>query len=85
MHKEKWQDQIPDNYYIQLLHYLLVREDCDFAHLTALLTFKFGDKEVYQQIKNYHIERSDVESDIQYLANHEKEFWGYKVNGKSRP
>lgn len=85
MHKEKWQNQIPDNYYVQLLHYLLVREDCDFAHLTALLTFKFEDREVYQQIKNYHIERSDVEEDLQYLANEEKRFWGHKLSGKKPP
>ena len=53
MHKEKWKNQIPMNYYCQLLHYLMVREDCEFAHLTALLTFKFDDEEIYQQIKNY--------------------------------
>ena len=26
MQREKWRDQIPDNYYIQVLHYLLVTE-----------------------------------------------------------
>ena len=53
----------------------MVRTDCEFAHLTALLTWKFEDKEIYQQLRNYHIERSDVEEDIQYLANEEKKFW----------
>lgn len=85
MSKEQWNGRLPDNYYAQLIHSLMVREDCEFAHLTALLTYKFDDKEVYQQIKNYHIERSDVEEDIQYLANHEKEFWSYKQNGKKPP
>lgn len=75
MHKEKWKEKIPMNYYCQLLHYFIVREDCEFAHLTALLTWKFEDKEIYQQLRNYHIERADVEDDIQYLANAEKEFW----------
>lgn len=75
MHKEKWNNQIPMNYYCQLLHYLMVREDCEFAHLTALLTWKFSDHEIYQQLRNYHIERSEVQEDIDYLENAERQFW----------
>lgn len=75
MAKEKWAGQVPDNYYAQLIHSLMVREDCEFAHLTALLTFKFNEKELYQQIKNYHIERADVEDDIKYLSQEEMKFW----------
>lgn len=84
MSKEKWNNQIPMNYYCQLLHSLLVREDCEFAHLTALLTFKFDDEEVYQQIKNYHIERSEVEADIKLLESSERTFWE-QVQTKKRP
>lgn len=84
MSKEKWAGRLPDNYYSQLIHYLMVREDCEFAHLTALLTFKFADKEIYQQIKNYHIERTEVEDDIAYLAKEEKAFWEY-VKNDTRP
>lgn len=84
MAKEKWAGRLPDNYYVQLIHSLMVREDCEFAHLTALLTFKFKEKELYQQIKNYHIERSEVESDIQYLAEEEKKFWK-QVQERKRP
>lgn len=36
MQKEKWKDRIPDNYYIQVLHYLLVT-GYDFVVLRALL------------------------------------------------
>lgn len=75
MSKEKWKDQVPMNYYCQLVHSFLVREDCDFAVLTALLTWKFADKEIYQQLKNYYIERSEVEEDIQYLYQAELTFW----------
>lgn len=82
MSKEKWSGKIPDNYYCQLLHYLLVREDCDFAHLTALLTWKFQDREIYQQLRNYHIERSDVAEDVLYLATEEKKFWKHVQEGK---
>ena len=84
MHKEKWAGRIPDNYYAQLLHYLMVREDCEFAHLTALLTFKFDDKEIYQQVKNYHIERREVEEDIEFLKSSESNFW-VSVQNKQRP
>ena len=74
MHKEKWKgEHMPDNYYIQILHYLLVTE-FDFAVLKAQLKTVF-DGVPYLQTKHYFIERADVEEDIQYLANAEKEFW----------
>lgn len=84
MSKEKWNKQIPDNYFAQLIHSLMVREDCDFTHLTAVLTWKFQDQEIYQQIKNYHIERSDHLEDIAYLAQEEEWFWK-QVQNKVRP
>lgn len=84
MSKEKWTGKIPDNYYCQLLHSFNVREDCDFAILTALLTWKFEDQEIYQQLRNYHFERSEVEEDIQYLANEEKKFWK-QVQERKKP
>ena len=84
MSKEKWRNQVPMNYYCQLLHSLLVREDCEFAHLTALLTWKFEDNEIYQQLKNYHIERSEVEADIKFLESSEKGFWK-QVQERRRP
>ena len=84
MAKEKWAGRLPDNYFAQLVHYLMVREDCEFAHLTALLTFKFADKEIYQQIKNYHIERAEVQADIDYLMQEGEKFWRY-VERNERP
>ena len=84
MAKEKWNEQIPMNYYCQLLHSFLVREDCEFAILTALLTWKFEDKEIYQQLRNYHIERAEVEEDIKYLESSERKFWK-QVQDKVRP
>lgn len=73
MQKEKWNQRIPDNYYIQILHYLMVTE-FDFAVLKAQLKTVF-DGVPYLQTKHFFIERSDVEDDIQYLANAEKNFW----------
>lgn len=73
MQKEKWNQRIPDNYYIQILHYLLVTE-FDFAVLKAQLKTVF-DGVPYLQTKHFFIERTDVEDDIQYLANAEQKFW----------
>lgn len=73
MHKEKWNHRIPDNYYIQILHYLMVT-GFDFAVLKAQLKTVF-DGVPYLQTKHYFIERAEVEDDIQYLAAEEKKFW----------
>ena len=42
MHREKWNDKVPDNYYIQVLHYLL-STGWDFAVLKAQLKTVYGD------------------------------------------
>lgn len=78
MQKEKWKDRIPDNYYIQILHYMLVTE-AEFAELTAQLKYEF-DGQIYKQTKQFHIERSDVQDDLEYLLKKESEFWEYTQN-----
>lgn len=72
MQKEKWNQRIPDNYYIQCLHGLLIM-DADFVVLKAQLKTVF-DGVPYLQTKHYHIERADVEDDIKYLAEEEFKF-----------
>lgn len=72
MQKEKWNDRIPDNYYIQLLHGFMVM-DAEFAVLKAQLKTEF-DGVPYLQTKHYPIERSEVEQDIRILADSEREF-----------
>ena len=80
--KEKWNQRIPDNYYIQILHYLMVT-GFEFAILKAQLKSEF-DGNVYLQTKHYKIERADVEEDIKYLADAEAKFWD-QVQKKTRP
>ena len=82
MQKEKWKDRIPDNYYIQILHYLMVTE-FDFAILKAQLKSEFNG-DIYLQTKHYKIERADVEEDIKYLESSEREFWK-QVQERKRP
>lgn len=82
MQKEKWNDRIPDNYFIQVLHYLMVT-GFDFAILKAQLRFDFkGD--IMHQVKHYKIERADVEEDIKFLESSEKAFWK-QVQEKKKP
>lgn len=82
MQKEKWNDRIPDNYFIQVLHYLMVT-GFDFAILKAQLRFDFkGD--IMHQVKHYKIERADVLEDLQYLESSERNFWKY-VQERKRP
>lgn len=82
MQKEKWDHRIPDNYYIQILHYLLITE-FDFAILKAQLKSEFGG-EIYIQTKHYKIERSEVQADIDLLEASERKFWK-QVQERRRP
>ena len=83
MQKEKWDHRIPDNYYIQVLHYLMVTE-FDFAVLKAQLKYEFQGGDVMLQTKHYKIERSEVQQDILYLAQKEADFWK-NVQAKKKP
>ena len=82
MQKEKWKDRIPDNYYLQVLHYMMVME-ADFACLKAQLKYDYGGN-IYLQIRHYWIERSNVEDDIRILAEREEEFW-HHIKTRKRP
>lgn len=72
MQKEKWNHRIPDNYYIQVLHYLMVTE-FDFAILKAQLKYDY-DGDIFLTTKHYVIEREEVKEDIEYLENAERSF-----------
>lgn len=69
----KWKDQIPDNYYCQVLYYLGVTE-WDFVDLRAHLKYEFPDEPLKIWIKDYHIERSEVEEDIEIVMQATAEF-----------
>jgi putative phage-type endonuclease len=81
--KEKWNDRIPDNYYIQTLWYMAVTE-FEFVILKANLKTVFNGVP-YIQTKHYRIERADVESDIEYLMQKGSEFWEYVKAVKKPP
>lgn len=80
MQKEKWDHRIPDNYYVQVVHYLMVT-GFDFAVLKAQLKFDFGG-DILLHTKHYKIERSEVQEDIDYLAQKEADFWKCVKNNR---
>lgn len=82
MQKEKWDHRIPDNYFVQILHGLLILE-ADFAILKAQLKTVF-DGIPYLQTRHYFIERSEVEEDIEFLKSSENNFWR-NVQSNQRP
>lgn len=82
MQKEKWKNRIPDNYYIQVLHYLMVTE-FDFAILKAQLKYDY-DGDIMLITKHYKIERDEIQDDIEYLQKAEKNFYS-AIKEKRRP
>ena len=80
MQKEKWNDRIPDNYYIQILHYLAVT-GWDFAVLKAQLKYEINGM-LFLETRHYRIDREDVKEDIEYLIDAERKFWNCVVTGK---
>lgn len=83
MQREKWNNRIPQNYYIQVLHYLLVT-GYDFVVLRAHLNSSW-DGEVRTQVKHYFIERSEVIEDLEFLKQEEIRFWKYVESGRKPP
>lgn len=73
MQREKWNNRIPDNYYIQVLHYLMVTE-FDFAVLKAQLKYDY-DGDIFLTTKHYLIEREEVQEDIEFLEKAERKFF----------
>lgn len=82
-----WDPALPQNYYIQILHYLMVTE-FDFAVLNAQLKQYYRDPEGEQIMEKSTrfcvVERSEIEADISYLVEKEAEFWE-KVQTRKRP
>lgn len=83
MQYERWRERVPDNYYIQVLHYLLVT-GYEFAVIRAHLRSDWG-QDRRTTVKHYFIERSEVENDLQMLLREECKFWKYVESGRKPP
>ena len=84
---DKWKDDnVPDNYFCQLVWYLAVNPEFQFAYLKALLNWKpFADKQVYQEIRHYKFERKNLENDIDIITKAAIEFWGFIERDEEPP
>lgn len=83
MHKEKWKNQIPQNYYCQVLFYMAVLE-ADFAILKAQLKTVI-DGVPYLQTKHYKIEREEVQADMDFLMSKGSEYWNNYILTDRQP
>jgi putative phage-type endonuclease len=98
--KEQWNERIPQNYYVQCLHYLLVNPEYEYFYLKAQLKSVWkcqrhkhqgckcqGDEceEIRLTTKHYYYERKDVEEDLKILKEKEIEFWEENVKKDKRP
>ena len=81
--KAKWDKQIPDNYFVQILHYMAVL-DADFAILRARLRWlRYGSVFVIE--KEYRFNREEFIEDIEYLMEHEEKFYQHVLDGTQPP
>lgn len=80
MQKEKWEGKVPDNYYIQVIHYMNVI-GAKFARLFAEL--RYSDD--IQINRTYEFEFEKVKDDIKWLEEKEIEFWTKYVETNKCP
>ena len=75
----KWDNQIPQQYFVQIVHQLLATK-YDYAILYAALFNQEGN--IF--IREYSLEAEDAEMDMEWLLGRETEFW-QSVESKSVP
>ena len=71
---EKWNGKLPQNYYCQCLFYMAVTE-FEYADLRAAIKYTSAEGDKRTTIRDYHIERSEVEDDIAFLMEEGAKFW----------
>lgn len=82
--KAKWENRIPDNYYCQVLYYMGVCEG-EFTKLKAQLKYIKANEDPLLITKHYHIERSEVETEIDYVMEKTADFYEYIKSDKEPP
>lgn len=88
--RESWEsNQLPQNYYVQVLHYLAVLNDYQFAVLVAKLRYfdySSGERRLDRtEIRYYRIERLDKQAEIDLLEEKETSFWEENVQKRVPP
>lgn len=74
MHKEKWDNRVPENYYIQILHYMNVM-DADFCILRVKLKTKDMNGVVIHTFRDYVWLKEEVIEDLKIEEEGVTDFW----------
>ena len=82
---EKWNGQIPQYYYCQVLHYFNVLPDHTFCVLKAQLKRKDNNGNLLLDTRHYFFKREECSTDCEYLKKKEIEFWQNYVVKDIRP
>ena len=86
---ELWSGRLPDFYLIQLIHYLMVYNDMNFAVLVAKLLYQKPINDIWtidkEEIRYYYISRKDFEKRITRLEKKETEFYEKYIKGSEIP
>jgi len=84
--ESNWTNSLPQNYFIQLAHYLLVMNDFKGAILVAKLRFFNHEHEIErQEIRYYKVMREDIEQSLINLENAETKFYEYNIANNIPP
>ncbi len=80
---DKWDKQIPENYYVQIIHYLIVT-GYEFAILKVQIKGTGANGEIEHITRHFKFFRKDIMSDIRYVYEQEYKFW-QSVKAVKRP
>jgi len=83
MKMESWNGRLPDNYFIQCLHYLLVSGFNQIILKAQLKRNYNGD--IRLETRHYTIKRTDHLDSIEYLKQAEIKFWNENILKGIRP
>ena len=78
---KSWTKEIPQSYYLQILHYLAVTE-ADYAILYAWIRPQWEGGDTDAWLRKFVVEKQGREAEIQYLIEQEEKFWGYVQRGE---
>lgn len=74
--RAKWDNRIPQHYYIQILHYLLVT-GYKMAALQAYLLTNLDNRNVMGETREYWIDADTIKDDLDSLLERELWFWRF--------
>ena len=81
--RNEWYNDVPINYYIQILHYLLIT-NYDYAIISAEQKYEVEDN-IWFLRKIYRFDRKDVIDDLKLLEEEEVKFWKFVEEDKEPP